>query len=65
MTTLDQSDLSAVPDALRAGDGDDFIRDLARLVLQELVEAEAAVPHRFRSTSSSYQVSLDPLQTGN
>jgi putative transposase len=42
MTTLDQSDVSALLDALRAGDGVDFIRDLVRLVLQELVEAEAA-----------------------
>ncbi len=42
MTTLDQSDLSALLDALRAGDGVDLIRDLVRLVLQELVEAEAA-----------------------
>ena len=42
MTTLDQSDVSELLDALRAGDGVDFIRDLVRLVLQELVEAEAA-----------------------
>ena len=42
MTTLEQFDLSALLDALRAGDGVDFIRDLIRLVLQELVEAEAA-----------------------
>src|SRR5579875_2736779 len=42
MTTLEQLDLSALLDALRAGDGVDFIRDLTRLVLQELVEAEAA-----------------------
>ena len=42
MTTLDQSDVSALLDALRVGDGVDFIRDLVRLVLQELVEAEAA-----------------------
>jgi transposase-like protein len=42
MTTLEQSDLCALLDALRAGDGVDFIRDLIRLVVQELVEAEAA-----------------------
>jgi len=41
MTTLDQSDVSALLDALRAGDGIDLIGDLVRLVLQELVEPEA------------------------
>jgi len=43
MTTLDQPDVSGLLDALRAGDGVDLIRDLLRLSLQELVEAEAAV----------------------
>jgi len=38
---LDQSDLSAMLAALRAGDGIDLVRDLVRLVLQELIEAEA------------------------
>lgn len=38
---LDQSDLSQLLDALRAGDGVDLIRDLVRFCLQELVEAEA------------------------
>ncbi len=38
---LDQSDVSALLDALRAGDGVDLIRDLVRFVLQELVETEA------------------------
>ena len=38
---LPQSDVSALLDALRAGDGIDLVRDLVRLVLQELVEAEA------------------------
>jgi putative transposase len=39
---LPQSDVSELLGALRAGDGVDLIRDLVRLVLQELVEAEAA-----------------------
>jgi putative transposase len=38
---LDQSDVSELLAALRAGDGIDLVRDLVRLVLQELVEAEA------------------------
>jgi putative transposase len=38
---LPQSDVSALLDALRSGDGVDLVRDLVRLVLQELVEAEA------------------------
>lgn len=39
---LPQSDVSELLAALRAGDGVDLIRDLVRLVLQELVEAEAS-----------------------
>ena len=39
---LPQSDVSELLGALRAGDGVDLIRDLVRVVLQELVEAEAA-----------------------
>jgi putative transposase len=39
---LDQSDVSELLAALRAGDGVDLIRDLVRFVLQELVEAEAS-----------------------
>ena len=38
---LDQSELSALLDALRTGDGVDLVGDLVRLVLQELVEVEA------------------------
>lgn len=38
---LDQSDLSELLAALRTGDGVDLVRDLVRLVVQELVEAEA------------------------
>jgi transposase-like protein len=38
---LDQSDLSELLAALRTGDGVDLVRDLLRLVLQELIEAEA------------------------
>jgi putative transposase len=40
--TLPQSALSDLLDAFRAGDGVDLIRDSVRLVLQELVELEAA-----------------------
>jgi len=39
--TLDQSVLSELLDAFRAGDGVDLIRDAVRLVLQELIETEA------------------------
>lgn len=39
---LSQFDVSELLAALRAGDGLDLIRDLVRLVLQELVESEAA-----------------------
>ena len=39
--TLDQSVLSELLDAFRTGDGIDLIRDAVRLVLQELIEAEA------------------------
>lgn len=39
---LSKSDVSELLDALRAGDGVDLVRDLVRLVLQELVEAEAS-----------------------
>jgi hypothetical protein len=40
-TALDQSDLSELLTALKTGDGVDLVRDAVRLVLQELVEAEA------------------------
>jgi putative transposase len=39
---LDQSVLSELLDALRTGDGADLVRDAVRLVLQELIELEAA-----------------------
>jgi hypothetical protein len=39
---LSQSALSELLDAFRAGDGADLIRDSVRVVLQELVELEAA-----------------------
>jgi putative transposase len=39
---LDQSALSELLDALKAGDGLDLIRESVRLVLQELIEIEAA-----------------------
>jgi putative transposase len=39
---LDQSVLSELLDALKAGDGVDLVRDAVRLVLQELIELEAA-----------------------
>lgn len=42
MTTLDQSDVSALLHAFRAGDAVDLIGDLVRLVLQEIVEDETA-----------------------
>ncbi len=38
---LDQSVLSELADALKSGDGIDLIREAVRLVLQELIEAEA------------------------
>ena len=40
--TLSQSALSELLDAFRAGDGVDLIRESVRVVLQELIEAEAA-----------------------
>jgi putative transposase len=39
---LPQSALSELLDAFRAGDGVDLVRDAVRLVLQELIELEAA-----------------------
>ena len=39
---LEQSDLSALLDAFRAGDGVNLIRDAVRMVMQELIEAEAS-----------------------
>ncbi|MGA9275844.1 IS256 family transposase [Ilumatobacter sp.] len=38
---LSNSDLSELLDAIRVGDGTDLIREIARWVLQELIEAEA------------------------
>lgn len=38
---LDQSDVSALLAALKASDGADLVRDAVRLVLQDLIEAEA------------------------
>jgi transposase-like protein len=40
--TLSQSALSELLDAVRAGDGTDVLREAMRLVLQELIEAEAS-----------------------
>jgi len=40
--TLSQSAVSDLLDAFRAGDGVDLIRESVRLVLQELIETEAA-----------------------
>ena len=39
--TLPQSAVSDLLDALRAGDGVDLVRESVRIVLQELIEAEA------------------------
>ena len=39
---LSDSALSDLLDAIRVGEGTDLIRELARWVLQELIEAEAA-----------------------
>lgn len=39
---LSQSALSELLDAIRAGDGTDVLRDAITLVLQELIELEAA-----------------------
>lgn len=39
---LAQSVLSELLDAFRAGDGVDLVRDAVRLVMQELIEFEAA-----------------------
>lgn len=39
---LSQSALSELLEAFRAGDGVDLVRDAVRVVLQELVELEAA-----------------------
>ena len=38
---LSNSDLSDLLDAIRVGEGTDLIREIARWVLQELIEAEA------------------------
>ena len=40
--TLSQSVLSELLDAFRAGEGVDLVRDAVRLVMQELIETEAA-----------------------
>jgi transposase-like protein len=40
--TLSQSVVSELLDAFRAGEGVDLIRDAVQLVLQELIEVEAA-----------------------
>lgn len=40
--TLSPSALSDLRDALRAGDGVDLVRESVRMVLQELIETEAA-----------------------
>ena len=39
--TLSQSALNELLEAIRAGDGTDTLREAMRLVLQELIEAEA------------------------
>ena len=39
---LSESVLSELLDAFRAGEGVDLVRDAVRLVMQELIEAEAA-----------------------
>ncbi|MEI2699666.1 MAG: transposase [Microthrixaceae bacterium] len=39
---LSESALSELLDAFRAGDGVDLVRESVRLVLQELIEVEAA-----------------------
>jgi putative transposase len=39
---LSQSALSELLEAFRAGDGVDLIRESVRLVMQELIEAEAS-----------------------
>ncbi len=39
---LSQSALSELLDAFRAGDGVDLVRESVRMVMQELIEAEAA-----------------------
>jgi len=38
---LSQSDRSELPDAYRAGDGVNLIRDAVKLMLQEPIETEA------------------------
>ena len=40
--TLDQSDISELLEALRAGAGIDVVREAVQLVLQALIETEAA-----------------------
>ena len=40
--TLPQSAVSDLLDALRAGEGVDLVRESVRMVLQELIETEAA-----------------------
>ena len=39
---LDESAVSALLDALRAGEGTDLVRELAQWALQQLIDAEAA-----------------------
>ena len=45
---LSQSALSELLEAFRAGDGVDLIRESVRIVLQELIEAEATERDRRR-----------------
>ncbi len=40
--TLSNSAVSDLLDALRSGDGVDLVRESVRMVLQELIETEAA-----------------------
>ena len=52
---LDESALPELLDALRAGDGVNLIRDAVRLVMQELIELEAAEAigaHRYERTDT-------------
>ena len=54
---LDQSDLTAILDAFRAGEGVNLIRDAVQLVSQELIEVEAAAtsaaPRALRSATGT------------
>ena len=54
---LDESALSELLGALRAGDGVELIRDAVRLVMQELIELEA-----FVSTSNAVAVAVQHRQ---